>query len=287
MSVAVGNNSAAGTSSVVVGFNGLAGADGNSVTNGDYTTAIGNEAWATEDGASVVGYNSYAQAVDSTVLGSNAWTTKEATNSVSLGAGSLADRANSVSMGAAQDWTDAAGVVHSAIDRQVTNVAAGTEATDAVNKGQLDEVADSIGDANDYLSVNGLGDGSDAALAVGDNASAVGANAIASGNESSAYGSQSDAEGGYAGGAGRQQPGPWRRLFCDRQWCQRTRRLQRRQRLRQRRDWPVLAGTGTVGAGHGRCVDRHRCGKASPAVPTALVSARAARQATTRRRWAR
>ena len=162
MSVAVGNNSIAGTSAVALGFNSLAGADGNSVTNGDHTTAVGNEAWATEDGASVVGYNSYAQAVDSTVLGSNAWTTKEASNSVSLGAGSLADRANSVSVGAAQDWTDAAGVVHSAIDRQVTNVAAGTEATDAVNKGQLDEVADSVGDANDYLSVNGLGDGSDA-----------------------------------------------------------------------------------------------------------------------------
>ncbi|WP_162258283.1 hypothetical protein, partial [Frateuria sp. Soil773] len=74
--------------------------------------ALGTEAWATEDGASVLGYNSYAQAVNSTVLGSNAWVTKDAANSVSLGSESLADRTNTVSVGAAHEWTSSDGVVH-------------------------------------------------------------------------------------------------------------------------------------------------------------------------------
>src|SRR5690606_9901985 len=142
--------------------------------------------------------NSYAQAVNSTVLGSNAWTTKDATNSVSLGAGSLADRADSVSVGAAQEWTDAAGNVHAAIDRQVTNVAAGTEDTDAANKAQLDEVSDGGSAANPYGSVKGQGDGSDEAIAFGESGSAVGPNAIAGGTQSSAYGYQADAEGDYS-----------------------------------------------------------------------------------------
>ncbi len=128
-----------------MGGNSLAGADVDSVTTGLHAIAIGGEAWATEDNAVVLGYNSYAQAVGATVLGSNAWTTKAATNSVSLGSGSLADRANSVSVGAALAWTDSAGVVHAAIDRQITNVAAGTQATDAVNKAQLDAVAAGLG----------------------------------------------------------------------------------------------------------------------------------------------
>ena len=82
--------------------------------------------------------------VNSTVLGSNAWTTKDATNSVALGAGSLADRANSVSVGASADWTDSAGVVHTAINRQITNVAAATEATDAVNLDQMNQALSGV-----------------------------------------------------------------------------------------------------------------------------------------------
>src|SRR3546814_16396454 len=50
-------------------------------------------------------------------------------NSVALGANSLADRANTVSVGSA------------GAERQITNVAAGTEDTDAVNLAQLQEVA--------------------------------------------------------------------------------------------------------------------------------------------------
>jgi autotransporter adhesin len=132
------------------------------------------------------------------VLGSNAWTRKEATNSVVLGAGSLADRANTVSVGADNDWTDAAGVVHTAIDRQITNVAAGTESTDAVNKSQLDAVAGSLADANDYFAAEGAGDGSDVAIVGGGRSIAAGANAKATGGWASAFGTGAEATGGYS-----------------------------------------------------------------------------------------
>src|SRR5699024_7045238 len=136
-----------------------------------------------------------AQAVDSTVLGSNAWVTKDAENSVSLGTESLADRANTVSVGASHDWTDAAGVVHKANTRQITNVAAGTEATDAVNVAQLQEAT---GTANHYFAANGNGDGSDDAQALGDNGTAVGSASLAMGNGSSALGSGTTALGDYS-----------------------------------------------------------------------------------------
>ncbi|MCE4544474.1 MULTISPECIES: YadA family autotransporter adhesin [unclassified Caballeronia] len=64
-----------------------------------------------------------ASGAHATAMGANA--VASADNSVALGANSMADRANTVSVGAA------------GAERQITNVAAGTQATDAVNVGQL------------------------------------------------------------------------------------------------------------------------------------------------------
>ncbi|HEL2984120.1 TPA: hemagglutinin [Stenotrophomonas maltophilia] len=69
------------------------------------------------------GTEALATGADSIAVGTNARAT--AANSIAVGAGSLADRPNSVSIGAA------------GAERQVTNMAAGTAATDAVNLGQL------------------------------------------------------------------------------------------------------------------------------------------------------
>jgi autotransporter adhesin len=70
-------------------------------------------------------------------MGANA--TASAANSVALGAGSVADRASTVSVGSAGS------------ERQITNVAAGTSATDAVNLDQLTKSASStLGQANSY-----------------------------------------------------------------------------------------------------------------------------------------
>jgi autotransporter adhesin len=78
-----------------------------------------------------------ASGTHAVAMGANA--TASAANSVALGAGSLADRASSVSVGAVGS------------ERQITNVAAGTSATDAVNLSQLNQSASStLSQANSY-----------------------------------------------------------------------------------------------------------------------------------------
>jgi autotransporter adhesin len=64
---------------------------------------------------------------------------------VALGAGSVADRANTVSVGA------------SGSERQIANVAAGTQATDAANTGQVQQAlvdAKAYADAGDQATLN-------------------------------------------------------------------------------------------------------------------------------------
>lgn len=78
-----------------------------------------------------------ASGTHAVAMGANA--TASAANSVALGAGSVADRASSVSVGAVGS------------ERQITNVAAGTSATDAVNLSQLNQSASStLSQANSY-----------------------------------------------------------------------------------------------------------------------------------------
>ena len=83
--------------------------------------------------AAVVGQGAVASGAGATAIGLGA--TASADNSVALGQDSVADRANTVSVGSVGN------------ERQVTNVAAGTQATDAVNKGQLDS---GVASANSY-----------------------------------------------------------------------------------------------------------------------------------------
>lgn len=125
-------------------------------------------------------------------LGANAWAIAE--NSVALGQGSLADRANSVSVGAAHDWQGLDGTVYKAIDRQITNVAAGTEGTDAVNVDQLN-AAVGDGSTHRYFKADGKNDGTDDANASGKQAVASGASAKALSDGAVALGSASTANG--------------------------------------------------------------------------------------------
>ena len=83
--------------------------------------------------AVAMGDGAVASGASATAIGQGASAT--AANSVALGQGSVADRANAVSVGSAGN------------ERQVTNVAAGYAATDAVNKGQLDS---GLATANSY-----------------------------------------------------------------------------------------------------------------------------------------
>jgi autotransporter adhesin len=94
--------------------------------SGNYATVIGANASAAADNAVAVGANAAATGVNSTAIGAGSQAAN--TNSVALGQGSVTDRDNSVSVGSAGN------------ERQITNVAAGTAPTDAVNVGQLNSV---------------------------------------------------------------------------------------------------------------------------------------------------
>ncbi|MNZ84078.1 Adhesin YadA precursor [compost metagenome] len=99
--------------------------------------AGGAGAEATAANSTAVGTKARATAENAVAMGNGATASKA--NSVALGANSVADRANSVSVGSAGN------------ERQITNVAAGTSDTDAVNLGQLNKsVADITNNANAY-----------------------------------------------------------------------------------------------------------------------------------------
>ncbi|GLQ91768.1 YadA-like family protein [Dyella acidisoli] len=132
--LAVGNDSyAAGANDTAIGGNAMVGAD-NSVAVGANSTV---EAGASN--AAAIGANSSVSAASGTAIGQGATVSSSATNAVALGAGSVADRANTVSVG-----TEGA-------ERQITNVAAGSQATDAVNVGQLQNLQDWTGQKIDDL----------------------------------------------------------------------------------------------------------------------------------------
>ena len=115
--VAIGDpNIATGTGAVAIGADNTASGNG-AVALGNLSSANGASAVALGDTATATGAGNVAIGGGSSATGAN---------SVALGAGSVASDANSVSVGAA------------GAERRVTNVAAGTGATDAVNKGQLD-----------------------------------------------------------------------------------------------------------------------------------------------------
>ena len=95
----------------------------NSSATADNATAIGFRALASATGATALGTNARATGEASVAIGQNAQAT--ASNSVALGANSVADQANTVSVGSSGN------------ERRITNVAAGVNATDAVNVSQL------------------------------------------------------------------------------------------------------------------------------------------------------
>ncbi|KDR26948.1 hypothetical protein BG57_23980 [Caballeronia grimmiae] len=109
--------------------------------SGTHAVASGANAKATGANAVATGANSIASGNGATAIGAGSQATAD--NSVALGQNSVADRANTVSVGTAGG------------ERQVTNVAEGTQGTDAVNVNQLN---DAKSQANSYtdLRVNKL-----------------------------------------------------------------------------------------------------------------------------------
>ncbi|WP_257220487.1 YadA-like family protein [Burkholderia sp. AU18528] len=169
-SVATGPNATAtGTGSVAIGSS-AATAGNNSVALGNTaagsainTTAIGSNAKATGTNATVLGQSASASGLSAVGIGFRA--NAQADNSVALGMDSVANRNNTVSVGSATQ------------QRQITNLAAGTAGTDAVNVAQLNAAIANVGGSNPYVKANGAGDGSDDASATGVGSVAIGSNA--------------------------------------------------------------------------------------------------------------
>ena len=101
------------------------------VTSGTNSAAGGANAAASGANSVALGNDSTASGTSSTAVGSGAKAT--AANSAAIGNGSVANRANTVSVGSVGG------------ERQVANVAAGVQQTDAVNVSQLSSVANAIG----------------------------------------------------------------------------------------------------------------------------------------------
>ncbi|EGI6071108.1 hypothetical protein AA143_003860 [Salmonella enterica subsp. enterica serovar Denver] len=122
---------------------------------GEISTATGQNAQATGNGSTATGQAAIATGPGSTATGQNAQA--KGKNSVALGANSVADKDNQVSIG--QKITDATTGAVSYITRTLSNLTDGTDAHDAVNKGQLDTAkSDAISTANKYTdsSITGL-----------------------------------------------------------------------------------------------------------------------------------
>ncbi|WP_241024348.1 YadA-like family protein [Burkholderia sp. Ac-20365] len=132
------NAAIAAVENAATGSDAMLAVDGDRVTeaasvNGTHAMAMGPSASATATQAIASGYNAQASGDSSIAMGANAKATAD--HAVALGDGSVADRANTVSVGSAGN------------ERQIANVAAGTQTTDAVNVGQLNSsIAAAIGD---------------------------------------------------------------------------------------------------------------------------------------------
>ncbi|WP_261535340.1 ESPR-type extended signal peptide-containing protein [Burkholderia multivorans] len=121
---------------------------GNGATaSGRDSTAIGQGSNASGDNSTALGQGSTSSGSGSTAVGQNA--NASGNNAVALGNGSIADRDNSVSVGSAGN------------ERQITNVAAGTAPTDAVNVQQMQNTVrsarqDAMGGVAAAMAVAGL-----------------------------------------------------------------------------------------------------------------------------------
>lgn len=165
-SVAVGNSSnASGNYSVAMGLGAQAGTKNTDVESTDHggAVAVGYDASAAETGSAAYGYSATASAVESSAFGTSAQANKE--GSIALGAHSVANREKGSTGYLAPDMTDPANAANAAtwvstsgavslggtdaaeaganktISRQITNLAAGSEDSDAVNVAQLKALA--------------------------------------------------------------------------------------------------------------------------------------------------
>ncbi|QDE40089.1 hypothetical protein FIV34_13110 [Luteibacter pinisoli] len=114
---------------------------------GSDSTAMGGAAEATGEGASAIGGSARALAVRALAMGNGSLATTD--GAVAIGSNAVADRTGTGTEAFTGLAVPAQGVVSvgsSGNERQITNVAGGTEDTDAVNLRQLRAVSTQVGD---------------------------------------------------------------------------------------------------------------------------------------------
>ncbi|WP_321903137.1 ESPR-type extended signal peptide-containing protein [Burkholderia cenocepacia] len=129
--IAIGNSaSATGSSSVAVGAN--AGA-----TGGNNATALGSSASAASPWTTAVGSLAIADGASATAIGAQAHATGRRSMAIGVTSSASGDQAVAIGFGALADRDFTVSVGSATQQRQITNVAAGTEANDAVNVAQM------------------------------------------------------------------------------------------------------------------------------------------------------
>ncbi|WP_150115365.1 hypothetical protein, partial [Pelagerythrobacter marensis] len=220
-SIAIGHDAIA-TGSVAMGASARAGNGGAAFGDGAVATYNGGVVDPAINAGAALGENALADVSGATALGTSSSVTVE--DGVALGSNSVADTAAGVagydpvtglaSTDTTPTWQSTSGAVSvgdaaNGITRQITDVAAGTELTDAVNVAQLQAAQAEA--TTHFYSVNGVpadgnynNDGAtgNRALAAGVNASATGSGATAVGNGASAAGNTSVAVGQGASAPG-------------------------------------------------------------------------------------
>nr|WP_175822762.1 YadA-like family protein [Burkholderia sp. BCC0419] len=142
-SVAMGSNvQTNGTQAVAMGAN--------TEANADYAVAIGNngaQAIGTGSVALGSGANVRAGSTNAIAVGTGANVARSIQGAIALGAGTTATAAGGIALGenALANRANALSIGRAGAERQIVNVAAGTQATDAVNVSQLTGVTNALG----------------------------------------------------------------------------------------------------------------------------------------------
>ncbi|ANB76810.1 YadA-like family protein [Paraburkholderia phytofirmans] len=118
-------------------------------TGGDALNGVAIGYMASAEGVNTLGLGAHASALgdDSIALGTNASTSDGVAKTIAIGSGASASAAGGIALGAGSraDRANALSVGNSSLNRQIINVAAGTQNSDVVNVSQLKGAMEAIG----------------------------------------------------------------------------------------------------------------------------------------------
>lgn len=155
-SVALGYSASASDESSVALGDGAMASKGFSTAVGPWTratgqdsTAIGSQSFSSGQQSLAIGFIAQSQGVGSLALGNMAFVDAAAGRGIAIGSGAYVTGADAVAIGrlSVADRANTVSVGNVGIERQIVNVAGGSQSTDAVNVSQLKATAQSVADA--------------------------------------------------------------------------------------------------------------------------------------------